>query len=183
VNSFGFGGSNAHIVVDGSASYLGREPNTHCFSYTSGEDSLFEENEITSRPVTLVVSANDEKSLKSYVKALSDHLINPNVQISLHDLAYTLSHRRTRHFHRAYLVAQDSTNIDQGKLVVGKKGLGAPRIGFVFTGQGAQWPKMGKALLDTFPSGKILIKKLDDVLQSLPDPPSWSLLGQYWISP
>lgn len=149
----------------------------------SGEDGLFEEQDTISRPVTLVFSANDEKSLKSYVKALSDHLINPNVQIKLPDLAYTLSHRRTRHFHRAYIVTQDPTNIDQGKLVVGKKGHGVPRIGFVFTGQGAQWSKMGKALLDTFPSGKILLKKLDAVLQSLPDPPSWSLLRQYRIVP
>lgn len=149
----------------------------------SGEDGLFEEQDTISRPVTLVFSANDEKSLKSYVKALSDHLINPNIQIKLPDLAYTLSHRRTRHFHRAYIVTQDPTNIDQGKLVVGKKGHGVPRIGFVFTGQGAQWSKMGKALLDTFPSGKILLKKLDAVLQSLPDPPSWSLLRQYRIVP
>ncbi|TVY26941.1 Fumagillin dodecapentaenoate synthase [Lachnellula hyalina] len=178
VNSFGFGGSNAHIVVDETASYLGREPDAHCSSYLSGEDNLFAEDDTVSRPVTLVFSANDDKSLKSYVKALSDHLINPNVQIKLPDLAYTLSHRRTRHFHRAYLVTQDPTNIDQGKLVLGKKGLGVPKIGFVFTGQGAQWPRMGKSLLDTFPSTRILLKKLDDVLQSLPEPPSWSLLGE-----
>jgi acyl transferase domain-containing protein len=133
--------------------------------------------------VTLVFSANDEKSLKSYVQRLSDHLINPNVRIMLPDLAYTLSNRRTRHFHRAYLVAQDPTNIDQGKLVVGKKGHGVPRVGFVLTGQGAQWPKMGKALVDSFPSAKLLLKKLDAVLQSLPDPPPWSLLGQHEIVP
>ena len=136
VNSFGFGGSNAHVIVDEFASYSGRKPDAHCFSYSSGEDGLFAEDDNISRPVTLVFSANDEKSLKSYVKALSDHLINPNVQIKLPDLAYTLSHRRTRHFHRAYLVTQDPTNIDQGKLIVGKKSHGAPRIGFVFTGQG-----------------------------------------------
>lgn len=169
--------------MDETASYLGREPHAHCSSYLSGEDNLFAEDDTVSRPATLVFSANDEKSLKSYVKALSDHLINPNIQIKLPDLAYTLSHRRTRHFHRAYLVTQDPTNIDQGKLVLGKKGLGVPKIGFVFTGQGAQWPRMGKSLLDTFPSTRILLKKLDDVLQSLPDPPSWSLLGQYQIFP
>ncbi|KUJ19568.1 uncharacterized protein LY89DRAFT_696039 [Mollisia scopiformis] len=178
VNSFGFGGSNAHAVVDEAASYLGRQPDSHCFSLLTGEDGLFAEEAIESRPVTLVFSANDEKSLKSYVKLLSDHMINPNVNVNLPDLAYTLSNRRTRHFHRAYLVTQDSTNIDQNKLVVGKKGLDVPRIGFVFTGQGAQWPKMGKALVDTFPLAKILLDKLDAVLQTLPDPPSWSLLGE-----
>lgn len=166
------------------SSYLGRDPDAHCFSYIPGEEGLFEEQDIPSQPVTLVFSANDKKSLKLYVKALSDHLINPNVQVKLPDLAYTLSHRRTRHFHRGYLVTQDPMNIDQGKLVVGKQGLNAPRIGFVFTGQGAQWPKMGKALLDTFPSGKVLIKKLDAVLQSLPENhrPPWSLLGMFGVS-
>lgn len=127
--------------------------------------------------MTLVFSANDETSLKSYVQRLSDHLINPNVQVTLPDLAYTLANKRTRHFHKAYLVTEDPTNIDPGKLVIGKKGHGVPRIGFVFTGQGAQWPRMGKALVDRFPSAVRLLNKLDSVLQSLPDPPPWSLLG------
>ncbi|TGO18312.1 hypothetical protein BPAE_0387g00010 [Botrytis paeoniae] len=96
----------------------------------------------------------------------------------MQDLAYTLSERRSHHFHRAYIVAQDSSNFNEGDLVFGKKSLGTPKIGFVFTGQGAQWPQMGKELVDTFPSARSLLKRLGSVLTNLPDGPSWSLLEE-----
>jgi len=108
---------------------------------------------------------------------VSDHLINPSVSVKLPDLAYTLSERRSRHFHRAYVVSQ-STDLDEGAFVFGKKNTDSPRIGFVFTGQGAQWPQMGKAIIETFPIAKTLIRHLDDVLQKLPTPPAWSLLSK-----
>lgn len=142
VNCFGYGGSNAHVVVDEFASYVGRSPNTHISSYIASEDDIFAEGDNASRPVTLVFSANDEKALKAYCNALSDHLVNPNVRINLFDLAYTLSERRTRHFHRAYIVSQDPTDLDQNKLFFGKKSRGVPKVGFVFTGQGAQWSQV-----------------------------------------
>lgn len=37
---------------------------------------------------------------------------------------------------------------------------------------------MGKGLVNAFPSATTLLKHLDDVLQSLPTPPSWSLLEE-----
>ena len=72
-----------------------------------------------------------------------------------------------------------SSEIDDGAFVFGKKNTDLPTIGFVFTGQGAQWSQMGKGIIETFPASKLLLKRLDDVLQSLPDPPSWSLLSKF----
>jgi acyl transferase domain-containing protein len=94
-----------------------------------------------------------------------------SANVKLPDLAYTLSERRSRHFHRAFVVA-DSTNLDEGAFVFGKKGVHIPKIGFVFTGQGAQWSQMGKSFIETFPAAKALLKRLDDVLQTLPKPAS-----------
>ena len=59
-----------------------------------------------------------------------------------------------------------------------KKSTEPPRVGFVFTGQGAQWSTMGKSLVENFPTASLLLKHLDDVLQSTPNPPSWSLLKE-----
>jgi Polyketide synthase modules and related proteins len=94
----------------------------------------------------------------------------------LPDLAYTLSERRTRHFHRACAVSR-STQIDYHSLEYGKPRAKPLRVGYIFTGQGAQWPRMGKMLIDVFPSCKQLIQKLDQALQELSHPPQWSLLG------
>ena len=51
------------------------------------------------------------------------------------------------------------------------------RMTFVFTGQGAQWPGMGKALMASFDAFLNAIRQMDNVLQSLTEPPSWSIEG------
>lgn len=99
---------------------------------------MMEEDE-AGRPYTLVLSANDAASLKANIKALCTHLINPRVKVDLPDLAYTFSERRSRFFHRAFVTTR-STDISENDFSLGKKSSQPPRIGFVFTGQGAQWP-------------------------------------------
>jgi acyl transferase domain-containing protein len=131
----------------------------------------------STKPFTLIFSANDETSLREATKAMREHLMNPRVKVQLPDLAYTLSERRTYHFHRAYIVTQ-STVLDENFFVFGKKATDPPRIGFVFTGQGAQWSQMGKDLVENFPRAKRLLEYLDNVLQHEPVPPSWSLLSE-----
>ncbi len=145
----------------------------------SGDDDFFAETVYT-RPYTLVFSANDEASVRSYCKAISQHLIRPGVSVKMPDLAYTLSERRSRHFHRAY-VSASTPSFNEAEIVYGKRSTNAPRIGFIFTGQGAQWSQMGKALVDTFPLATVLLAHLDDVLQALPEPPAWSLLSRFKI--
>ena len=129
------------------------------------------------RPQLLIFSANDEQSLKSYYQAMKRHLMNPSVGINLADLAFTLSERRSHHFNRGYIATQ-RTNLDDTAFTSGKKATNTPRVGFVFTGQGAQWSQMGKGVVETFPLAKVLLERLDNALQSLPTPPKWSLLGK-----
>lgn len=190
VNSFGYGGSNAHVVLESAEQFLrdGAAAGNHVSSHLAEEADLFGDDDLSlkeaaaasapGRPQLLVFSANDEASLRAYVQRLHRHLINPGVRADLRDVAHTLSEKRSLHFHRAFLLA-DKTALDQGALVVGKKSPEAPRVGFVFTGQGAQWSQMGRALVDTFPATRDLLKHLDGVLETAVSPPPWSLLGMF----
>ncbi|KAJ5137885.1 reducing type I polyketide synthase [Penicillium atrosanguineum] len=180
VNSFGFGGSNAHAILE-NAPFA----SSHVSSYKEITTDFFgdddEDEDIAgtgdSPPKVLVLSANDQGSLKNYVNALAGHLINPSVSVDVDDLAYTLSERRSHLYYRAFAVSSTSS-IDHSKVQFGQKAASTPRIGFVFTGQGAQWSQMGASLIKAFPQAKEVIEELDRALQSLPDPPKWSLLDE-----
>ncbi|KAI0010787.1 hypothetical protein F4779DRAFT_638417 [Xylariaceae sp. FL0662B] len=176
VNSFGYGGSNAHAILEHPASLI---PGYECASVTSyatpfSDFDLLGDQDIEDHITRLLVfSANDEGSLKAYVKECIRHLSDPAVKLESADLEYTLAHRRTRHFFRAYAVT-NGTKLRESQVSYGKLGK-PPRIGFVFTGQGAQWPQMGRDLLERFPVARITIQSLDEALQSMSEPPSWSL--------
>ncbi|OHW97941.1 polyketide synthase [Colletotrichum incanum] len=172
VNSFGYGGSNAHVIVE-EARALNRG---HVSSYLPEDDEadLFAD-ETTTRPYLVVLSANSETSLEDHSSAVDKHLSNPAISVKLRDLAYTLNERRSRLYHRGFLIANKADGLDLPSLVRGHITDQTPSVALVFTGQGAQWPEMGRDLLQTFPLAAHCVKHLDTVLQSSHDPPSWTL--------
>ncbi|KAI0421157.1 putative polyketide synthase [Xylaria grammica] len=174
VNSFGYGGSNAHVVLDQVP--MEKQKFVSCFSNSLDDDLFAAESEV-SRPHVLILSANDEKSLKAYAESLRKHLLDLRVSVEIDSLAYTLSERRSRHFHRGYIVTK-SLSLEPDSFVYGKRKSEAPQIGFIFTGQGGQWPRMGRSLLLNFPIALKTINRLDTVLQGLPHPPTWSLADE-----
>lgn len=164
VNSFGFGGSNAHVVVEEAKSWA-NETHVSSFKHSDALQDFFgdDDSAVSEGASILVFSANDEQALESSVEALKRHIMNPVVQVGLRDLAYTLSERRTHHFYRGFIVT-DKAVFDSNALVSGKKSAKIPRVGFVFTGQGAQWPQMGKLLVERFPAAEKTLRYLDTVL-------------------
>ena len=131
---------------------------------------------------TLLSPTRGERLESARGKRETSRRLNLSVKVNLNDLSYTLSERRTHHFNRVYVVTKN-TSFSESDFFFGKKSTESPRLGFVFTGQGAQWSQMGKELCETFPVATLLFKHLDDVLQSTPNPPPWSLYSKLSLQP
>lgn len=98
------------------------------------------------------------------------------------DLARTLGTRRSNLAERGFALVGQKTLAEDlyfDKLQICKKGknYSTHPFAFVFTGQGAQWPHMGKELIEEIPSFRHTIQELDAVLQTLPEKPSWTLVN------
>ena len=120
---------------------------------------------------------------------------NPNVELA--NLAYTLQHRRSTLPYRKTIAAANVQSaiesiqniIDASSNSKEDTGLGTrfstpswpPKVIGIFTGQGAQWPRMGAELVESSPFAASRIAELDTALQNLPitsNRPSWTLRDQ-----
>ncbi|KAL5604829.1 hypothetical protein BROUX41_001833 [Berkeleyomyces rouxiae] len=146
INSFGFGGTNAHVVV---ADAVHLNHNDHSAGPFSLCPALAQE-----RSQPFVFSAHGASSLKKMLAQLLNHIEGaPNVADSyFQNLAYTLGCRRSR-FDTRVAVAASSLQHLQAQLrevsdtAFVKSSSLAPRVVFVFAGQGGVWAQMGQNLI------------------------------------
>ncbi|TVY84967.1 Highly reducing polyketide synthase azaB [Lachnellula suecica] len=154
INNFGYGGANAHVILEAS-------PET-------GQPLNGMNYDMIPRDRVFVVSANDSVALKSMMANLARHVLTSVEDNSLNDLAYTLSERRSRMSLtaavRASSVVELSSRLNQWSRRLSHS-TRAPRLGFVFNGQGAQWHAMGRELIASYPLFACLIQKADEVLR------------------
>lgn len=142
VNSFGIGGSNAHVVLDSARGFHGPLPPD------GPEEQDCKLVAASSRPHLLLLSAASATSLERMSLDLQAWLAdNDGEQLQLQHVAYTLAHRREHLQHRAFMVARRE---QPGVVCPGRKassGARPPNLVMVFSGQGAQWARMGRELL------------------------------------
>jgi acyl transferase domain-containing protein len=138
----------------------------------------------TPRKRLYVLSANDKVSLEKRMHALTIWLEqNPEVfQNSLMaNLAYTLGQRRSVLSWKVAVPTGNSKYLIStlaGSTVVPSRSSKEPKIGFVFTGQGAQWHAMGRELLEAYPIFATTMKRIDECLTHLGA--EFSLTGEFY---
>ncbi|QRC99347.1 hypothetical protein JI435_066760, partial [Parastagonospora nodorum SN15] len=99
---------------------------------------------------------------------------------SLLDLSHTLASHHLR-FHVKGMIVTTLANLHQDiindapKLGLADKKEKASTLAFVFTGQGAQWARMGAQLMTYYPTFLSSIRRMDLVLEHLDELPSWTL--------
>ena len=128
----------------------------------------------TTTPSLLVFSANDSDSAQKVIQNIGNYYVQQRP--SLHDLAYTLGARRQHLSYRAFSVNNGSAPFEVSSIT--HCAASQPPV-FVFTGQGAQWPEMGKALMHDFPAFLQDLRSMDRTLSRLTHPPEWTIESQY----
>ncbi|ROW16969.1 hypothetical protein VPNG_01408 [Cytospora leucostoma] len=205
VNSFGFGGTNAHAIIERYESKIHDVLPFNLFSksvsstmnLTNHALGLCRRRDRTAEStltLPLLFSAASEKSLVASLKA---HLayVARNPQVTVEQLAWHLYQHRTAQAFRVFIVlgpsdpiavtlanwiqkVEDVSQMDTGIITRPKQSHHGPRILGIFTGQGAQYATMSKRLLQTCPVYRAAIEALDAILTSCHDPPTWSLQQQ-----
>lgn len=175
VSSFGFGGTNAHVVLEEAPrSDLGMQ---------NAEWKICNPESAHLLPV----SARSPEALHSLARAYQNSLAAPESTVSLHDICYSAGGRRSHHDYR---LAATGHSLDQLSEVLeaflrgearpdlssGRKDSSRQRkLVFVFPGQGSQWFGMGQRLLEQEAVFREIIECCDRAMRPYGD---WSLLAE-----
>ncbi len=170
VCSFGYGGANAHAILE---SYN---------SYTSQAAKLGVQSAETGLCFVLPVSAASTKALEDRTNQVLRAIQSSDTH-SIERLSYTLAERVTNFKFRTSLLLTHGPSQIEEKWEIDPVDVSNPNqvdpldFAFVFTGQGAQYHGMGKELLENNLIFLATIRELDQVIQGLPPQylPDWTL--------
>ena len=156
VNSFGFGGANAHVILESHSAEVSPRPAL---------------SKSRAQALPIMISARDATALRAVARDMGE-FIGRQPQSALYDIAYQSVHGRERHAHCAVLFGATPSRIaatlekfannpvEQASVEYGTP-LDSPKgAAFIYTGNGAQWAGMGSRLLAD-PTFKTAVREVD----------------------
>ena len=168
VNSFGFGGTNAHVILESAPAR--KDPSLSASR---------------SEPMILPIAARSPEALHAFAKSYRAFLIDEkNAGIPLSDICYSAALHREHGDHRLAIIGSthqelaqqlDAFVADETRLSmsVGHCGANPPnKVVFVFSGMGPQWWAMGRQLLQEEPVFRDVVMQCDSILRKMA---GWSL--------
>jgi len=168
LNSFGFGGANAFILM---SPYTGQSLNNF---KCKREDTQFQ--------YILPISARSEQAYKAGLKHLDLMLDQTESETQVQQICAFSAHRRAQHKQFSTLLAGNDLSELKDQIQVqlsASHKLNKPvsdKVTFVFSGQGPQWYAMGRQLYKTEKIFRDTIQEAHDALQKLG---GWNLLDEF----
>jgi acyl transferase domain-containing protein/thioesterase domain-containing protein/acyl carrier protein len=162
VSSFGFGGTNTHLIVEAA------DPKSEIQNPQSKD-----------RPLQLLkLSAKNDAALKQQAEQLAKYL-DEHADAALADVCWSANTGWADFNQRATTVAKDADELKkrlrafsggEAASAAGVKqgtarSIGRPGVAFLFTGQGSQYVGMGRGLYETQPVFRQAIENCDAVLR------------------
>ncbi len=172
VSSFGFSGTNAHVILE-SAPRPKEAPRS------------------VERPLhVLALSARSSGSLRRLAESIAGELSGAS-KGALADVCHTANIGRSAMEERAAFMASTSEELAEtlrafgrgepsspGARVEGRRDTEAPRVAFLFTGQGAQYVGMGRELFETQPAFRRDLLRYEEILKPHLERPLTEVLFQ-----
>ncbi len=165
INSFGYGGTNAHAILK--------------HVHTQQKNSIDSPDEFYSLPI----SARSEKALQALAQRYQTLLTDED--LSLQDICYSAATRREHHRYRLVLQAKTRLDLQQqlNQFIEGKgthlpQGKASPKkrkAVFVLTGMGPQWWAMGQNLYQQEPVFRDMVQRCDNLFKQIA---GWSIFAE-----
>ncbi|KAF2444313.1 hypothetical protein P171DRAFT_494589 [Karstenula rhodostoma CBS 690.94] len=170
VASYGYGGTVAHAIIQEAPKY-------------SSFRELIGNKLPSSQPIMLPLSGPQDERLRKQAQTLANWLQQQPDELDMNSVAWTLAVKRSQHRRRAAVVAESKAQaiellsvVAQGgnhpQIILQEKGsIKAPDSSkkegavWVFSGHGAQWKGMGRALLETDRAFVDIIKQLEPIIK------------------